>query len=96
MTQKFEGNVSLDGTTIVMPTNTDLPQKQDWHSYSIWEFNGKAWRPVTQKANENLDDIVKKLQDMGYTYAKKDGKIKPSSLRYMIKTTGVEDFVLAK
>lgn len=92
MTKKFEGPIVLDGNTPKMPTCETIPVKQEWNHFCIWEFNGKRYRPLTQKAEDNLMDIVKKLEANGFKAATKDGKRKPTSIKYAITTTGVEDF----
>lgn len=100
MTKKFVGHFQLatneDNTfkdLILVRSEESLPPKQKWNEFSIYEFNGKIYRPVTKKAEDNLDELVKRLQDdYGYTKAVKDGKRKPSSIRYAIQTYGVESF----
>ena len=98
MTKKFVGHFQLatneDNTfkdLVLMRSAEKLPPKEKWNEFSIYEFNGKIYKPVTKKAKENLDELVKRFQDdYGYTKAIKDGKHKPSSIRYAIQTYGVE------
>lgn len=92
MTQKFEGNIKIDGLTVSMPSNTSIPPKKEWFSYSIWEFNGKVYRPITALAVKDLENAVKTIEAQGKTKATKPGKIKPTSIEYAIRTTGVENF----
>lgn len=92
MTQKFEGNIVFDGTKIIMPNNTNIPPKTEWFNATIWQFNGKAYKPLTQKAIDNLSTVVKQVESTGKTKATKPGKRKPTSIQYAILTTGVEPF----
>ena len=97
MTQKLVGEITFSADNIPqMPTSTDVPDKKDWHLHSIFEFNGKVYKPVTQKASDSLENAVKHLQNAGFKSATKEGKRKPTSLRYAIQTTGVEDFIYLK
>lgn len=92
MTQKFEGSITFDGTKAVMPTNPVTTPKRDWFNATIWQFNGKAYKPLTQKANANLADIVRQIEATGKTKATKPGKLKPTSIQYAVLTTNVEPF----
>jgi len=104
MTSKFVGHFQLasadEANTSKQLVKVEgiekLPPKTEWHNYSIWEFNGKRYRPVTQKAIDGLENLVKQFSDLGYTKAIKDGKRKPSSVKYAICTFGVEDFKIVK
>jgi len=97
MTSKFIGKFTFDAGQISKVVETEtIPEKKLWNNYSIWEFNGKRYRPVTKNATEDLESLVKEIQNAGYTAARKQGKIKPSSIKYAICTTGVEDFKLVK
>ena len=101
MTQKFCGDliISIEGDTVQahFPVeNTTIPPKQEWSMNAIWQFNGRAYKPLTQKAKNNLESIVKTLQKEGFTCATKSGRRKPTSLRYAILTTGVEPFIYIK
>ena len=92
MTHKYSGKITFDGNKITMPSCTDIPPKTQWFNASIWQFNGKAYKPLTQQAIDNLEDIVKQVEATGKTKATKDGKRKPTSIKYAILTTGVEPF----
>lgn len=95
MTKRFVGNITVTGTDTIkveMPSCTDIPAKTEWHSAAIWQFNGKRYTPLTQKAEDNLVQVVKDIEALGKTKATKDGKLKPTSIRYGILTTGVEPF----
>ena len=54
MTHKYSGKITFDGTKITMPSCTDIPPKTQWFNASIWQFNGKAYKPLTQQAIDNL------------------------------------------
>lgn len=92
MTIRYVGEIQYADGKVIMPTETKLPPKQQWASYAIYVFNGKRYNTVTQKAEDNLNATIKKIEAEGKTKAVKDGKIKPSSIRYGILTTGVEPF----
>lgn len=92
MTQKFEGNIQFDGTKTIMPTAPVTTPKREWFKASIWQFNGKAYKPLTQTAIDNLADVVKQIEATGKTKATKPGKLKPTSIQYAVLTTGVEPF----
>lgn len=92
MTTKFIGEIALENNVPKMPTSTDIPPKQEWNHFAIWEFNGRRYQPVTMKAEASLQDAIKKLEAAGFHAATKDGKRKPTSIRYAIQTTGVEPF----
>ena len=92
MTTKYSGKIIFDGSKVTMPTSTDIPPKTEWFNASIWQFNGRAYKPLTQKAIDNLEDVVKQVEATGKTQATKDGKRKPTSIKYAILTTGVEPF----
>lgn len=101
MTQKFCGDliVSLEGDTVQahFPVeNTTIPPKQEWSKHAIWQFNGRAYKPLTQLAENNLELMVKAIEKEGYTGATKDGRRKPTSIRYALLTTGVEPFIYIK
>ena len=99
MTERFVGYFKIDNSpkkiNLVKVANT-LPPKEQWHSYSIWEFNGKRYRPITQNAINDLDNLVKEIEKSGYTCAVKNAKRKPSSIKYAICTYGIEDFKFSK
>lgn len=92
MTTKFEGNIIFDGTKTIMPSAPVTTPKRDWFNASIWQFNGKAYKPLTQRAANNLRDIVAQIEATGKTKATKPGKLKPTSIQYAVLTTGVEPF----
>lgn len=96
MTIKYVGDITFNGDVPAMPTDTNIPEKKEWSKYAIWVFNGKQYNPVSQKAVDSLDNAVKTLAAKGYVGAKKEGKRKLSSIKYYIKTLGVEDFTLTK
>lgn len=99
MTQKFIGEIGLDtsnGIVVKMPTDTAIPPKQEWSKHAIWQFNDKAYKPLTQKAEECLATAIKTIENCGYTKATKEAKWKPTSIRYAILTTGVENFTYIK
>ena len=101
MTQKYNGDIAVsneaDGIHVTFPVeNTDIPPKQEWSKHAIWQFNGRAYKPLTQKAEDALTAAVKKIESFGYTKATKEAKWKPTSIRYAILTTGVEPFVYIK
>lgn len=96
MTKKLVGEIAVEGSAVRMPTCQEIPDKKDWHCFSIFDFNGKVYKPVTQKAIDSLENAVKKLEEQGYKNATKEGKRKPTSLKYAIQTTGVEAFTFCK
>lgn len=97
MTHKFVGQFAFKNDAIVKEeAKMPIPPKQEWNAYSIWQFNGKRYQPVTQKAVDGLEALVKQIQNAGFKSATKDGKRKPSSIKYAICTYGVEDFRLLK
>ena len=92
MTIKYEGEIKyLDGK-VIMPTNTTIPPKQEWNKHAIFQFNGKCYNALTQRAIDNVSDIVKQIEATGKTKATKPFKRKPTSIKYAIMTTGVEPF----
>lgn len=100
MTEKFVGHFQLASNpdnsfkNLVLVRGLEkMPPKEKWNEFSIYEFNGKIYKPVTKKAEDNLDNLVKQFQtDYGCTKAVKEGKRKPSSIKYAIQTYGVEPF----
>lgn len=102
MTQKFCGDLKVlvdDGNDIHIAfpiDNTEIPVKQEWSKHAIWQFNGRAYKPLTQKAEDSLTAAVKKIESLGYTGATKSGRRKPTSIRYAILTTGIEPFIYIK
>lgn len=104
MAHKFVGHfqlASVDGADTakqlsLVKSEEALPPKTEWHNYSIWEFNGRRYRPVTQKAIDGLEALVKQFADLGCLKAVKPAKCKPSSVKYAICTFGVEDFTITK
>ena len=99
MTQKFIGPIDVDttnGIEVKMPSDTAIPPKQEWSKHPIWQFNGKAYKPLTKKAEECLTATIKRIESCGYTKATKEDKWKPTSIRYAILTTGVEPFIYIK
>lgn len=97
MTRKFVGSFSFDGASVQKhEAEGALPDKQRWHEFEIWEFNGKRYRPVSEKAAAGLEALVKELEAAGFKGASKVSKRKLSSLKYAICTLGVEDFELVK
>lgn len=92
MTIRYVGEIQYSDGKITMPNNTDLPPKQQWANYPIFVFNGKRYNTVNQKAEDNLAAVINQIQAEGKTSARKEGKLKPSSIRYGILTTGVEPF----
>ena len=93
MTTKFVGEIKFDNGKIIMPSNKDIPPKKEWNHYAIFQFNGKRYNPLTQKAEDNIDAIVRQIEATGKTKSTKEGKRKPTSIKYAILTTGVEDFI---
>lgn len=100
MTHKYIGEVKVEildsNVKAIMPSDASIPPKQEWSKHSLWEFNGKAYRPITQKAEDNLAAVVAEVEKAGFTKATKFGKRKPTSVRYAILTTGVEPFYFVK
>lgn len=107
MTQKFIGEIivnaeaSNDGPSahiisVTMPSDATIPPKQEWSKHAIWQFNGRAYKPLTAKAEDSLEAAVKKVETLGFSGATKDGKRKPTSIRYAILTTGIEKFTFIK
>lgn len=104
MTQKFIGEIIVDAKAIgsdvpvkvTMPSDAVIPPKQEWHKHAIWQFNGKAYKPLTKKAEDSLAFAVKNIETLGFSGATKDGKRKPTSIRYAILTTGIEPFIYIK
>lgn len=99
MTQKFTGAIKVEANpsnpkeiSVKMPSCTAIPPKADWHSNAVWEFNGKAYKPLTPLAENALATAVQEIQKLGFSGATKDGRRKPTSIRYAILTTGVEPF----
>lgn len=96
MTQKFIGNIKVEvngkDVKVGMPASDVIPPKQEWSKYPIWQFNGKAYKPLTAPAQQDLDRAVKEIEAKGFTAATKEAKWKPTSIRYAILTTGVEPF----
>ena len=93
MTIKYVGEISYVDGKVVMPTSTDVPDKKLWNNYSVFKFNGKRYLPMTHKAEANVNSVIKQIEAEGKKTARKEGKIKPSSIRYGILTTGIEDFI---
>ena len=97
MTIRYVGNiVKNQDNTLTMPTDRNIPPKQEWHNHSIWEFNMKQYKPLTPKAVENLENVINEYKSLGFTAAHKDGSRKNTSIKYMITTYGVSDFKLVK
>ena len=99
MTQKFIGPITVDtadGIKVKMPSDTAIPPKQEWSKHPIWQFNGKAYKPLTNKAEASLENAVKQIETLGFSGATKEGKRKPTSVRYAILTTGIEPFIYIK
>ena len=97
MTEKFIGEFKFENEKLLLEKSDErIPVKQEWGKHCIWEFNGKRYRPVTQKAVDSLAGIVKTLESSGYKCAVKEAKRKPSSLKYAICTFGVEEFRFVK
>ena len=99
MTQKFIGDITLENTDpvkVIMPSDSSIPPKQEWHKHAIWQFNGKAYKPLTHKAEASLENAVKQIETLGFSRATKEGKRKPTSVRYAILTTGIEPFIYIK
>ena len=100
MTQKFIGNIKVfKGPTsleIAMPTDTSIPPKQEWSKHPIWQFNGKAYKPLTTLAELDLNSAIKQIEAEGFTRATKEGKRKPTSISYAILTTNVEPFYFVR
>lgn len=99
MTHKFTGAIKVEANpsnpkeiSVKMPSCTAIPPKADWHSNAVWEFNGKAYKPLTPLAENALATAVQEIQKLGFSGATKDGRRKPTSIRYAILTTGVEPF----
>lgn len=92
MTIRYVGEIQYADGKITMPSDTNLPPKQQWSNYPIFVFNGKRYNAVNQKAEDSLAKVITKIQSEGKTKAVKEGKIKPSSIRYGILTTGIEPF----
>lgn len=101
MTKKFVGDLKVsneaDGIHVSFPIeNTTIPPKQEWSKHAIWQFNGRAYKPLTQKAEDVLTEAVEKIKTFGFSQATKEAKRKPTSIRYAILTTGVEKFTYIK
>lgn len=102
MTKKFVGDlkVSVDSSNNVHITfpvdNVEIPPKQEWSKHAIWQFNGRAYKPLTQKAEDALSEAVEKIKSFGFTKATKETKRKPTSVRYAVLTTGIEPFIYIK
>lgn len=99
MTHKFTGAIKVEANpsnpkeiSVKMPSCTAIPPKAEWHSNAVWEFNGKAYKPLTPLAENALATAVQEIQKLGFSGATKDGRRKPTSIRYAILTTGVEPF----
>lgn len=99
MTHKFTGAIKVEADpsnpkeiSVKMPSCTAIPPKAEWHSNAVWEFNGKAYKPLTPLAENALATAVQEIQKLGFSGATKDGRRKPTSIRYAILTTGVEPF----
>ena len=87
--------MSLDDLGLV-PALRQLVSKQEWSKHSIWQFNGKAYKPLTQMAEQCLTATIKRIESCGYAKATKEAKWKPTSIRYAILTTNVEPFIYIK
>lgn len=99
MTQKFIGTIKVSkgsSLEILMPSDTSIPPKQEWSKHPIWQFNGKAYKPLTPLAELDLNCAIKQVEAEGFTLATKEGKRKPTSIRYAILTTNVEPFYFIK
>ena len=101
MTSKFVGDIivskSGDGVNVAFnATSQGIPPKQEWHKHQIWQFNGKAYKPLTQKAEDSLDQAIRQIESFGYSKATKEARRKPTSIRYAVLTTGVEPFIYIK
>lgn len=103
MIHKFTGAIKVEANpsnpkeiSVKMPSCIDIPPKTEWHSNAVWEFNGKAYKPLTTLAENALAAAVQEIQKLGFSGATKDGRRKPTSIRYAILTTGVEPFYYIK
>ena len=99
MTHKFIGPIDVDtsnGIEVKMPSDTTIPHKQEWSKHPIWQFNGKAYKPLTKMAEECLTATIELIESCGYAKATKEAKWKPTSIRYAILTTNVEPFTYIK
>ncbi len=52
MTSKFVGDITVskseNGVNVAFnATSQGIPPKQEWHKHQIWQFNGKAYKPLT-------------------------------------------------
>ena len=52
MTSKFVGDITVskaeNGVNVAFnATSQGIPPKQEWQKHQIWQFNGKAYKPLT-------------------------------------------------
>lgn len=93
---KLEGQIVVTFTdsgidSITFPKKIDeFPNKREWKDYSLWQTqdgNDNKMKPLTNKAQENLDDICNEFAKRGYIGAKKAGRRKLASIRYVLQTS---------
>lgn len=66
-----------------------FPDKTVWNQKALWESKGSDDRmyPLTQLAQKNIDEVCAKFATKGYIGCKKTGKIKLTSIKYVLFTS---------
>ena len=92
---KLEGQIVVTFTdsgidSIAFPKQiNEFPDKREWKDYSLWqtEGNDNRMKPLSTKAQKNLDDVCNEFAKRGYIGAKKPGRRKLASIRYVLQTS---------
>lgn len=92
---KLEGQIVVTFTdsgidSIAFPKQiNEFPDKREWKDYSLWqtEGNDNRMKPLSIKAQKNLDDVCNEFAKRGYIGAKKAGRRKLASIRYVLQTS---------
>lgn len=83
--EKEEGKFSIQFPKAVQT----FPDKTVWSQKALWESKGSDNRmyPLTQLAQKNIEEVCAKFTSRGYIGCKKAGKVKLTSIKYVLFTS---------
>lgn len=91
--EKEDGKFTIDFPKCV----NSFPDKTEWSQKALWESKGSDHRlyPLTPLAKKNIDEVCTKFAAKKYIGCKKSGKIKLTSIKYVLLTS-LEDYEFIK
>ena len=67
------------------PTDTNLPDKQNWNTKAIWVDNGRIIKPMNNCAEKYLENLIHQVNELGFTKVQKPGNRKTTTIKYAIE-----------